>query len=201
MHDSVVGPLNAGQTEVVGIMQSNVARMRQLIEELLDYGRLRFQPPVLHREIIALADLFAAVEQDQRLALSARGLQLQAQDNGLSISADREMLTMVLNNLLSNAIKFAPEQTVIQLTGRRSAGQITIEVSDQGPGIPAGQVEKMFEPFVQGAGALNAAVKGSGLGLAIVRELIGAHGGEITLQTNQPHGLRAVIRLPLRSLT
>lgn len=201
LHDSVVGPLNAGQTEVVGIMQSNVARMRQLIEELLDYGRLRFQPPVLHREIIALADLFAAVEQDQRLALSARGLQLQAQDNGLSISADREMLTMVLNNLLSNAIKFAPEQTVIQLTGRRSAGQITIEVSDQGPGIPAGQVEKMFEPFVQGAGALNAAVKGSGLGLAIVRELIGAHGGEITLQTNQPHGLRAVIRLPLRSLT
>ena len=198
LHDSVAGPLNSEQTEIVGIMQNNVARMRALIEDLLDYGRLRFQPPVLQREIIKLANLFAAVAQDQRLALSARQLQLHCQDTALSVDADREKLTMILNNLLSNAIKFAPPQSVIELSARRSGGELLIEVADQGPGIPDGQTEKMLEPFVQGADALNAAIKGSGLGLAIVRELVGAHGGEIILQANQPRGLRVMIRLPLR---
>lgn len=199
LHDGIGGQLNSEQTEIVDIMQNNVSRMRKLIEDLLDYGRLRFQPPVLNRQQINLADLFKQIEQVHHLALTTHNLTLDRQDNGLNLNADQEKLTVILSNLLSNAIKFAPEHSTIEMIARRSAGGILLEVTDTGPGIPEDQTNKMFEPFIQGAASLHTAVKGSGLGLSIVRELVGAHGGEVSLLPNQPTGIRAMVRLPLRS--
>ena len=96
-------------------------------------------------------------------------------------------------------IPIVPRGAGTGLAGGSNAveGGLTISL-DRMAGI---EIDPATRTAVVEPGALNAAVKGSGLGLAIVRELIGAHGGEITLQTNQPHGLRAVIRLTLRSLT
>jgi signal transduction histidine kinase len=75
---------------------------------------------------------------------------------------------------------------------------LELSVCDLGPGIPEGEAASLFEPFVQGTPPPgSAAIKGSGLGLAIVRELIGAHGGEVGLRPHSPTGTCACIRLPL----
>ncbi|MEC5388325.1 ATP-binding protein [Uliginosibacterium sp. H3] len=202
LSDQVSGELNAEQREIVGILRSNSARLRQLIENLLDYSGIRFRPTVLTREPVALADLFAQIGEDQKLALAARKLTLQAFDHGLSVDVDREKLRVVLDNLVSNAAKYAPEESVIDLLAQRQAGQTLIEVADQGPGVPMENVERLFEPFVQGPPPRDAAsIKGTGLGLSIVRELVSAHGGNVELLSNQPHGMRVRVSLPNTAIT
>jgi two-component system sensor histidine kinase GlrK len=203
LSDQVSGALNAEQREIVGILRSNATRLRQLIENLLDYSGIRFHPTVLTRESVALADLFAQISEDQKLALTARKLSLHLFDGELSVDADREKLRVVLDNLVSNAVKYAPEESVIDLQARRrDDGKIIIEVADTGPGIPADNVDRLFEPFVQGPPPRDAAsIKGTGLGLSIVRELISAHGGDVELLPNQPHGTRARVSLPNTAIT
>lgn len=197
LSDQVSGELNAEQGEIVAILRSNAARLRQLIENLLDYSGIRFHPMVLTREPVALADLFAQIAEDQKLALSARKLALQAFDCGLSVNADREKLRVVLDNLLSNAVKYAPEDSVIGLQARRENGSTLIEIADQGPGVPMDNVERLFEPFVQGPPPRDASsIKGTGLGLSIVRELVSAHGGNVAMLPNHPRGTRVQVSLP-----
>jgi two-component system sensor histidine kinase GlrK len=113
------------------------------------------------------------------------------------VEADREKLRVVLDNLLSNAVKYAPEESVIALEAQQENGNTIIEVVDEGPGIPMDNVERLFEPFVQGPPPRDAtSIKGTGLGLSIVRELVSAHGGNVELLPNQPHGMRVRVSLP-----
>lgn len=198
LSEQVSGVLNSEQREIVGILRSNALRLRQLIENLLDYSGIRFHPLVLKREAVPLAELFAQVAEDQKLALAARRLSLQPDDSGLSVDADREKLRVVLDNLLSNAVKYAPEESVIDLAARRDGNDTVIEVADLGPGLPKNDTERLFEPFVQGEPPQqgNTSVKGTGLGLSIVRELVTAHGGKVALLPNLPRGTRVRVRLP-----
>lgn len=195
--DKVTGPLNAEQSEITRILVSNCQRLRKLIENLLDYSGLRFAPANLRREPLELAPLVDQVIAEQRLAAAARNIDIDNHCAGLQLSADREKLRVILDNLLSNALKFSPPNARVQLEAHAAHGWINIEVCDNGPGIPANLAPSMFEAFVQGPAPAGSPVKGSGLGLSIVRELVNAHGGEVSLQANSPHGTRACIRLPL----
>ena len=202
LSDKVTGPLNADQSEVVRILRSNCQRLRQLIENLLDYSSIRFQPSSLRREPLALDEVIAQVLEDQKLALGARGISIDPQQTPLQLLADREKLRVALDNLLSNAIKYSPENGRITIRSRAEharggSPRAVVEIIDQGPGIPAELAPSMFEPFVQGPAPSGSPVKGSGLGLAIVREYIGAQGGDVSLQPNHPQGTCARIRLPL----
>ncbi|MDB5800322.1 MAG: periplasmic sensor signal transduction histidine kinase [Rhodocyclales bacterium] len=198
LSEQVSGKLNVEQREIVGILRGNATRLRQLIENLLDYSGIRFHPTVLTRESVALTDLFAQIADDQKLALAARKLSLQAFDRGLTVAADRAKLRVVLDNLLSNAVKYAPEGSEIDLQARQEDDQTIIEIADQGPGVPMENVEQLFEPFVQGPPPRDTtSIKGTGLGLSIVRELVAAHGGNVVLLPNQPHGTRVRVSLPI----
>lgn len=199
LSDNVTGTLNTGQREIVGILRDNVSKLRKHIENLLDYSSLRFQPTTLLRETVMLHSLFAQIAEDQKLALAARRIGLDAADNGLVIDADRNKLRVVLDNLVSNAIKYAPEDSTIALHAHRDGARAVIEVSDCGPGLPADDVEALFEPFVQGPPPIGDTIKGTGLGLSIVKELVGAHGGEVVLLRNQPQGTRVRVSLPLET--
>ncbi|MEC5397124.1 HAMP domain-containing sensor histidine kinase [Uliginosibacterium sp. H1] len=202
LSDAVAGPLNEGQREIVYILRENVTKLRKHIENLLDYSGLRFGSSTLHRSAVPLATLFAQVAEDQKLALTARRVQLKAGGEGLTVSADRDKLRVVLDNLVSNAVKYAPEDSVIDLSahlvGRGSDTRAIIEVSDEGPGLPEteGEIEQLFEPFVQGPAPQGVGIKGTGLGLSIVRELVGAHGGDVALLRNRPRGTRVRVSLP-----
>lgn len=197
LNDDVTGTLNDDQKEIVNILRNNCARLRRLIENLLDYSNIRFERQRLTPDMVDLGDLFSLVADDQRLPMAARSLKLVKDAGGLSIRADREKLRIVVDNLLSNAVKYSPEGGRIELQARRNGAFVEISVTDSGPGVPESIAPNMFEPFVQGPAPLNSPVKGTGLGLSIVREFVTAHGGDVKLEHNYPTGTCAVVRLPL----
>jgi signal transduction histidine kinase len=114
------------------------------------------------------------------------------------VAADPDALSRLLVNLLDNAVRHAASQVCVSVRG--DDGWAVLVVSDDGPGIPAGDVERAFGRFSRLDDARNRTgddgIQGSGLGLAIVRSTAEAHGGSVSLSDAGP-GLRAVVRLPL----
>lgn len=113
----------------------------------------------------------------------------------LGLSADRVAVDRILGNLIENALSVVPSPGGhIWLEARGSAEWITLLVSDDGPGFPAGATERIFDRFYRGDPARSGS--GSGLGLAIVRELARAHGGEALAESLAPRGARVTVHLP-----
>ena len=110
--------------------------------------------------------------------------------------ADPEKLQQILINLLSNAIKFTDAEGVIAVTCTVEGQQVRIDVSDTGCGIPADQMDQVFDPFVQVDRRLNRPIEGTGLGLAISRELAQGMRGTLTVRSVVGSGSTFTLRLP-----
>jgi len=104
-------------------------------------------------------------------------------------------LRRAVDNLIDNALKFGHQA---RITLAMSADSVLLSVQDDGPGIPATERERVFEPFYRGDAARSADIGGSGLGLSITRDIVHAHGGTITLEDAVPSGLLIQIRLPVQ---
>ncbi|MCP2340257.1 sensor histidine kinase [Actinomadura rupiterrae] len=118
---------------------------------------------------------------------------------GLCCVADRDRLHQVLANLLDNAVRHGPSDGAVSITARPGdgAGSLVLEVSDEGPGIPKGQRERVFERFSRGASGAATPDGGTGLGLAIARWVVTMHNGRIGV-VDTPHGCRIRVTLPAR---
>lgn len=179
--DQVAGALNAGQQEIMGILEDNVRALQQQIESLLQYNAATFQALQLKRCPLELRAVLLRLIEGQRLLLQGQQLQVEVEGGPLQLSADPEKLDMLLGNLLSNAIRFSPPGGRIRFTLRRQGLQIWLDCEDQGPGVAPEDRERIFEPFYQGIRQPGGARRGSGIGLSIVRELVQAHGGQVSL--------------------
>ena len=163
-------------------------RLGHLIDDLLNLARLdaRERP---HREPIDLTDLASAAMAATRR--TDAGAQLRLVSAGpVAVIGDREALLGAVRNLLENA--FAVADTVVVEVVHTAAGP-TMTVSDNGPGVPSDQRERIFEPFVRLSGSPRG---GTGLGLAIVRRTIESHGGAVICDASPPGGARFTLRLP-----
>lgn len=109
-----------------------------------------------------------------------------------SILGKPQALRRCLTNLIDNAVKFGSQATVVVEDG----AALVIRVRDDGPGIPADELERVFEPFYRLESSRNRDTGGSGLGLSIARDLIQAHGGSLTLRNLPLRGLEAIVTLP-----
>jgi two-component system sensor histidine kinase GlrK len=103
----------------------------------------------------------------------------------------------MFDNLVSNAIKFSPVGGTIVIVGRQVAGNVLVDVCDQGPGIAPEERKLVFEPFYRGNLAADTLVKGTGIGLSVVREYAQMHGGGAEIIASKAAGARIRIRLPL----
>ena len=109
------------------------------------------------------------------------------------IPARPQALKRCLTNLVSNAVKYGVRASVVaELDG----ADVVVRVLDEGPGVPEGMLEQVFEPFYRLESSRNADTGGTGLGLSIARDVAQAHGGSLVLRNRLPHGLEAVLRLP-----
>jgi signal transduction histidine kinase len=98
-------------------------------------------------------------------------------------TVDPKRLEQVLRNLLSNALKYSPAGGTITVRGRRDGRQLLVQISDQGIGIPAEALERVFERFYRVENELTQSVRGAGLGLAVCRGIVEAHGGRIWVES------------------
>jgi len=112
------------------------------------------------------------------------------------VRADRNALAQAVANLLDNAVQYSRDAKDISVRVSAGERQVIVAVEDHGAGIPANEVDKVFDRFYRGGDALTRAVKGSGLGLALVKEIVEAHGGSVHVESALGQGSTFAIRLP-----
>ncbi len=172
-----------------------------LLNDLLDLAKLESGKMSFSFETTNLDDLITRASEEFDAYISERHLQLQldAPEDLPPIPLDSLKILQVLRNLLSNAVKFSPEGGIISLSITVEKQVVKMTVCDRGPGIPADEVESIFDKFVQSSKTTTGA-GGTGLGLAICREIISAHGGHIWAECPPSGGALLAFTLPIEGL-
>jgi len=191
--------LDAKARQWAGSIDDSVDRLLSLVTRILDLNRLRAGVFPLERQRIELDKVVARALDVLGAQAEQQGLRLEQTSAGtdFSITADEEGLTQVILNLVGNAIKFTPEGGSVRVAVTDATTHLELSVRDDGPGIPAADVPRIFEPYQQA----HRGRKGSGLGLAIVKELVAAHGGSIGVDSEEGKGTCVTVRLPKAAST
>ncbi len=184
-------PTRPARDAIEAQLARDSARLGHLIDDLLNLARLdaRERP---HREPVDLAHIAAAAMAATRTTDPAARLELVTA-GPVPSTGNRDALVRAVRNLLDNALAVA-DAVVVEVT--QTANGPTVSVTDNGPGVPADQRERIFEPFVRLPGSQRG---GTGLGLAIVRRTLESHGGTITCDPTPTGGARFTLRLPTDS--
>ncbi len=167
-------------------------RMGRLVDDMLRLARLD-QHPARQRDPVDLSALAAGCVERSRTADPQRTWQARIA-SGLVAVGDEELLCRAVDNLLANVHAHTPEGTTAVVTAYDDGDRVVVEVSDNGPGVPADRLPRIFDRFYR-AGT-PAQRPGSGLGLAIVTEIAAAHDGAVTAAPNWPRGLRVTLAVP-----
>jgi signal transduction histidine kinase len=185
--------------DVIGSMLEEVDRLTRLVESLLTLSRADAGHVQLQRvdiSLLALAreasSMVEVLGEEKRQRIDVEG------DAGLIVSADRLILRQAMVNLLDNAIKYSPVDSRISIRVARVAGNcVSMEIVDEGPGIPAEHQPYVFDRFYRVDKARMREWGGAGLGLSITRWAVEAHGGEISLQSKEGSGATFRVSFPL----
>jgi signal transduction histidine kinase len=183
-------------------LRKETRRLQDLIESLLDFGRIEAGRRAYHLQDTDMASLAATVVQDFRGHVSddTGRLKLIASCNGaVQIRADREALTVALRNLIDNAMKYSPESSPVTVSLECSEGLAGVSVTDRGAGIPKQEQQQIFRKFVRGTSARSLNIKGTGIGLALASSIVHAHGGRLELKSEPGKGSRFTIWLPVQA--
>jgi len=189
---------SVGLTGATGAMlDRSLVGIRNLIDRSLAEVRLTAGLPG-SREVFSLADFIAEIKLSATLEaqITKSGFAVSEVDIGLALDADRDLLLSAVGNLLQNAFKFSRPHSDVQLNAYATPERIRIEVEDQCGGLPAGSMERMFQPFTQ----LGNDRSGLGLGLAICRSSVEASGGILSVRDLPGTGCVFIIDLPRHSL-
>lgn len=187
------------QRRYFGVLQQETSRLHQLVENLIDFGRMDAGHGQYKFEPLDFSGLVQeGIEEYQRQAgANGHNIEIHSDHRRLLIDADREALRRVVRNLLENAVKYSPEaKTVWVETGCERHAAI-LRVRDEGIGIPPEEKSLIFEKFVRGEAAKKACIPGTGIGLAMVKEIVKVHHGELDLSSEVGHGSTFSVRLPL----
>jgi len=170
-------------------------RMSALTDDMLRLARLDQRPGQQH-DPVDLTAVIRECAQRAQIADPQRTWHVNIAD-GLVTTGDEELLRRAIDNLLANVSAHTPRDTVATISAVQDGGAVTIDVSDNGPGVPADQLPRIFDRFYR-AGQ-QSACPGSGLGLAIVTAIASAHNGTAEAAPGDARGLRITLTLPASS--
>ncbi len=192
--------ISQDQNEFLKIIESSSSYMLALVEDLLDVSTISQGRMVLDRSLVPVIPLLREVCKVNKLLARNKGIDLELSSTlpeGLSYDLDRTKFTQVMHNLISNALKYSPSRTRVAVRGFLENGSLCVEVGDQGPGIPAPELEKIFDLYQKTSVVSPAGDKSTGLGLAIAKNIITAHGGELAVESQVGEGTTFTVSLPL----
>jgi signal transduction histidine kinase len=174
-----------------------------MVEQVLELAGAKKSQSAALRQPVALAevlnDAINATADDIRTA--GCEVQVELPPSLPSITGDASALRRVFQNLIANAAKHATQGRWLGITAvadeDSKAPTVEIQISDRGPGIPENELAHIFKPFFRGATAQAQQIRGSGLGLSLVKEIVEAHGGNISVASHNGQGATFIIRLPV----
>lgn len=194
--ENIVDGVAAADPDTLRTMLAQVERLGRLVTQLLDLSRLEAGTVPLDRHDFAVEPVLADAVREQLMHDPGVAIDMIVEDPGLAADGDPERVHQVVANLLENAVRHSPAGGAVQVSARRSERGVTIEVVDEGPGIPDTEANRVFERFYRADSARASSDGGAGLGLAIARWIVDLHGGEIHPEPREPHGCRMVVTLP-----
>jgi two-component system sensor histidine kinase SenX3 len=171
-------------------------RLARIVDDLLDLSLIEAEETPTRERLLVRVLVEEAVERVRALAL-ARGIALRVApiSDSLVVSCDATRVVGAVMNLLDNAVKYSDDGAAVDVRADVDGDRVVIEVEDQGIGIPASELERVFERFYRVDKARSRATGGTGLGLSIVRHVAHAHGGEVMVTSRE--GVGSIFRFSL----
>ena len=187
--------------ELLATIEEETARLSRFVANLLDMSRIEAGGLKVSRELVDVADVVQQAMERSRRAFPDMMVRANVAPDLPFVRGDEKLLEQVLFNLLDNAHKYGGEGGAT-IHARQEGDQVVISVTDEGPGVKAADLERIFEKFYRG-GRTDGRKPGTGLGLSICRGLVEAMGGTIAAQSPavRRRGTRIVIRLPVADLS
>ena len=182
------------------VIERQVEHLVRLIDDLLDVSRITRGAITLQRERVDLAEVIARAVETTRPLIDARRHELVVglPEEPLMVDADMTRLSQVIGNLLNNAAKYTDAGGRLLVRAEKDGDEAVICVRDNGMGISAHMLHKVFDLFAQADHALDRHSGGLGIGLALVRRLVDLHGGRVSAQSEGlGHGTEMIVRLPI----
>jgi two-component system sensor histidine kinase CpxA len=190
----------ADLTQELDRIERETLRLDELIGEILNLCRLDDPARRIDTEPVALDELLDNLCEDARVEAEPGNVRIDLRvAPGLTVQGDRELLHRAIENVVRNAIRFSPTGGLISVVAEAADGGTRIQVADQGPGVPAELLGRIFEPFFRvGSARDREAGGGNGIGLAITARVVGLHGGSASARNRDSGGLLVELRLPAR---
>jgi signal transduction histidine kinase len=202
LQDSVYGEMTSKQREITRTLESQARSLGRLVKQLLDVTRFQAGGGRIDPRPMKLGQLLDEMENAFHVLAVQRGVRfIVTRQEGLpdEVVWDHDRMSEVVGNLLSNSFKFTQRGGEVELGAEPAPGGVVIHVRDTGAGIPPEQLPHIFEKFYQADNQRSASQEGSGLGLSIAREIVVAHGGELTVESAVGTGTTFTIVMPLQA--
>jgi len=192
---------NASLTDQVGSALEETHRMSHIVENLLAVSRLDAGEVKMDKAPLDLGELATSTVEQMKLLADEKSITLRSNvGRSVYVEGDRSRLQQVIVNLIDNAIKYTPEGGEVNVSLHRGVNTVVLEVSDNGVGIPRPALPHVFERFYRADKARSRASGGAGLGLSIVKAICTAHGAKVEIFSQEGHGSRLNVELPLLDL-
>jgi two-component system phosphate regulon sensor histidine kinase PhoR len=183
-------------TRFVDIIDRNAQRLHNLVEDMLDLSKLESQEFKLKRDRVELGKVVPIVLALFRERAEKKGVRLVAElSDSLAIQGDARALEHVLSNLVDNAVKYCPLGTHVVVRANRSGDRVSLVVADDGPGIPAEHLPRLFERFYRVDAGRSRELGGTGLGLSIVKHMVEAMRGSVSVESTVGKGSTFTVTL------
>jgi two-component system phosphate regulon sensor histidine kinase PhoR len=194
-----VGPITEKQRHYLDVVQKQTESLTLLINDLLDLSRIEAGIMDVRHEPVLLAEVIEGVVQQLDNLAQEKGIALvvEVPEDLPMLNGDNERLSQVFMNLIHNAIKFTPERGEVAVRAKAVGEDCLIRVSDNGIGISAQDLPRVFDKFYQVDSSSTRHQSGTGLGLSICKQLVNAHGGEMWANSAKGRGTTITIILPL----
>lgn len=189
--------LDGDVRDTAGSALEETERLTKIVESLLAISRLDAGEAQMEQVSFDLAELTRTTTEQMRLLAEDKAIKLHVEVNGaVSLVCDRARIKQVIVNLVDNAIKYTPEGGAVRVSVRDENGHAVLRVEDNGAGIPAEALPHVFDRFYRVDKARSRQMGGAGLGLAIVKSIVTAHGGQVTVESDEGRGSRFCVSLP-----
>jgi two-component system sensor histidine kinase SenX3 len=184
-------------TRFAGRMQTESARLTKLVQQIIELSRLQGDDPLDDLEPVDVDTVVARAIDQSTIDAQSKGISVVHDgERGLSILGKSDEVALALGNLVANAVAYSPRQSRVVVAAKAHEHTVDLTVTDQGIGIPAREIDRIFERFYRIDPARHRSTGGTGLGLSIVKHVAASHGGEVRVWSVEGQGSTFTLSLP-----
>jgi two-component system, OmpR family, sensor histidine kinase SenX3 len=187
-------------TRFAGRMQTESARLTRLVQQIIELSRLQGDDPLVDPQPVDVDAIIARAIDQSAIDAQSRGIEVvQDGARGLQVLGQSDEVALALGNLVSNAVAYSPDHSRVVVTAKPHETTVDLSVTDQGIGIPAAEIDRIFERFYRVDPARHRSTGGTGLGLSIVKHVAASHGGDVRVWSVEGQGSTFTLELPRRT--